>query len=185
MGLLGGFNWLDVLVLAALIIGLGVGYAQGMLRQMIGLAALYVGAILGAQYYTIIASIIRHVFNNAPARFVNALGFFTILFIVTSLLNWLAYDAYRSTHLKIFPLIDHLGGSILGLITAVIAISIFLPIVTFGAMEPWPWAEPTRLLINTGLQTSRLLPVFDLFKPGLLNALGPWLPGGLPSIFNL
>ncbi|MBI4787274.1 MAG: CvpA family protein [Chloroflexi bacterium] len=185
MGFLGGFNWLDVLVLFALIIGLGVGYAQGMLRQMIGLAALYVGAILGAQYYTVIAGAIRFVFNNAPSRFVNALGFFAILLIVTSLINWLAFDAYRSTNLKLFPIIDHLGGSILGLITTVIVISLFLPIVTFGAAEPWPWAEQTRLLIVAGIQTSRLLPIFDLFKPGLLNALGPWLPGGLPSIFNL
>ena len=41
--------WLDVVILFLLVLGLGIGYAQGLVRQAIGLAALYIGAILGAQ----------------------------------------------------------------------------------------------------------------------------------------
>lgn len=185
MSIFGVLNWLDVAILLVLLIGLGIGYFQGLLRQMIGLAAMYIGAILGAQYYTIVAGWIRLFFATPPVRFVNAFGFFLILLAVTALVSWLAYDAYRATRLRLFPVIDHLGGGVLGLITVVIMVILALPVITFASSEPWPWAEGTRYLIVSGLQTSRLLPVFDLFKPGLLNALGPWLPGGLPSIFNL
>ncbi len=185
MSLLGVFNWLDVVLLALLVIGVAIGFRQGLLRQILGLAALYIGAILGAQYYTVIAGWFRFLFPNLPVRFVNALGFLIILLAVTSLINWLAYDAYQSTHLHIFPVIDRLVGSLLGFLTAAILISLLFPIVAFASGEQWPWAEGTRLLINYAMETSRLIPFFDQFKPELLNALGPWLPGGLPSLFNL
>lgn len=185
MSLLGGLNWLDLLILVTLIVGLGIGYVQGLLRQVIGLAALYVGAILGAQYFTVVAGWIRVIFSQAPSKFINALAFFIILGVVASVINWLFFDAYRSTRLRLFPLIDHLGGSWLGFATTVITISLALPVITFAVGEPWPLSEPTRFLVSAGLQTSRLVPVFDLLKPSLLDTLGPWLPGGLPSIFNL
>jgi uncharacterized membrane protein required for colicin V production len=185
MSLLGGFNWLDILILISLVIGLGVGYVQGLLRQTLGLAALYVGAILGAQYYTVVSGFIHYTFPDVPIRFVNAIGFFVILMLVASVMNWLAFDAYRVTKLKLFPLLDHFVGSLVGLITTMIVVSIFFPILTFTTGEGWPLAESIRYLIVDGLQTSRLLFVFTILEPGLLNALGPWLPGGLPSLFNL
>lgn len=185
MNVLGGFNWLDILIFLLLILGLGIGYAQGLLRQMIGLAALYIGTILGAQYFFVVSGWMRALFTTAPSRFINALAFLIILGVVTTLINWLAYDAYHSMKLRLLPLVDHLGGSLLGLITAVTIISLALPLMTFATGEPWPWAEPTRLLIIAGLQTSRLLPIFDSLKLTLLNVLAPWLPSGLPSIFNL
>lgn len=185
MAVLGGFNWFDIALFFLLIIGLIVGYAQGLLRQVIGLAAMYIAAILGAQYYTYPAALIRYIFQDVPARFANGLGFVIIFFVITSLINWLAYDAYRSTTLRVFPLLDHLGGGFLGLLTVFVGLTVFLPVFTFVIGEPWPSAESTRLLLESGLQTSRMVAVFDAFKPLMLNALGPWLPGGLPSIFNL
>ncbi len=181
----GGFDWLDIVLCVGIIIGLVVGYEQGLLRQTIGLAVLYVGTILGAQYFSVVAGAIRYVFGSAPSRFVNAIGFFTVLLAVSAAISWLVYDAYHVTRLKWFPLLDRIGGSLLGFLTAVIIVSLLLPVVTFAAGETWPWGEETRFLIVSGMQSSRLVPVFELFKPGLLDVLGLWLPGGLPSIFNL
>ncbi len=185
MNLVAGFNWLDALLLIGLLAGMIVGYAQGMVRQLIGLAALYIGAILGAQYYTVISRFIHWPFPDAPDRFANSLGFFFILIAVTSIVSWLVLDTYKNTRLRLVPVVDTLAGSLLGLVTAVIVIGFVVPVIAFGTLEPWPWAEPTRYLISNGLTTSRLLPVFDLFEPSLLNTLGPWMPNGLPSIFNL
>ncbi len=185
MSLLASWNGLDLILLAALVAGLGIGYFQGLLRQLVGLAALYIGVILGAQYFLIVSNWIEFAFPQAPIRFVNALGFLAILLSVTSLLNWLIYDAYHSTRLRFFPLLDHLGGSLLGVVTAAIIIIILMPIVTFAAGEPWPWAESVRQGLITGLGTSQFLPMIEMAKPSMLNALSPWLPGGLPSLFNL
>jgi uncharacterized membrane protein required for colicin V production len=185
MDLLAGLNWLDLVLLGLLVVGLGIGYLQGMLRQVLGLAALYIGVILGAQYFLIVAGWILVFFPQAPIRFVNAAGFFAIVVAVTSITNWLVYDAYRSTRLRLFPTIDHLVGSLLGLATVAILLTIILPVVTFATGEPWPWAEAARGQLVNGLKTSSLIPMIELVKPAMLNALSPWLPGGLPSIFNL
>jgi len=186
MNLVGGFNWLDFLIFFLIIVSMAVGFAQGLLRQVIGLAALYIGAILGAQYYSVIGEWIRFLsFQSSTNRFQNALSFFVILIFVSSVINWLAYDAYRSTRLRLFPLIDHLGGAILGLTSTMILVSLALSVITFATSEPWPWSETARQFITTGFQTARLLPIFDAFKPLLLNALRPWLPTGLPALFDL
>ena len=186
MDLLRGLNWLDLLLLVFMIISFGVGYAQGMLRQVVGLAVLYVAAILSTQYYVPLSDFMRRLFSQtSPSKFVNAFAFFVILIFVTSLLNWLALDAYRSTKLRLFPALDHLGGSLLGLVTIGIIVTLALPAVAFATGEPWPWSETARGVIVNGLQTSRLVPLFELLKPMLLDGLRPWLPAGLPSIFNL
>ncbi len=185
MTLLGGFNWLDGLLVFMLFASLTIGYGQGLLRQSMGLAALYIGAILGAQYHTVLANGIRYVFYGVPPRFVNGLAFFIILVLVTALVSWLAFDAYQATKISLFPVVDHLGGSVVGLLTALVTISLCLPVLSFTALEVWPTAEPARLFINEALDGSRMLVVFETLKPVLLSALIPWLPGGLPSIFNL
>ncbi len=183
--MLGGFNWLDILILVLVVVGIGKGFADGLLRQIIGLAALYMGTILGAQYYAVLSGFVNFLFFNAPSKFVNAFAFFIILIAVSALTNWLVSDVYKSTKLQLLPVVDQLGGAILGLVTPLIVLTLALPVVTFAAGEPWPYFDATRTVVIQTLQTSRLLPIFDYFKPLILNAVGPWLPAGLPSLFNL
>jgi hypothetical protein len=104
---------------------------------------------------------------------------------VSSIINWLAFDAYRSTQIRLVPLLDQLGGTIVALVTITISLSLLLPVLSFATGEPWPWSEATRQFVLTGLQTSHVLPFFDQLKPLLLGALNPWLPAGLPALFNL
>lgn len=200
MGL--GLNWLDLLILLLAVLSLVVGFVQGMLRQVIGLAALYIATILGAQYYSLIAAWIRALtFQTHSSRIVNVVAFLIIVIVVTFLLSWLANDAYRSTRergvlrvkntkplppmLRIFVLLDPIGGSIMALATMIIATSLTLSILLFAVGEPWPGNEALRLILSDGLNHSLLTPIFELFKNTLLRALIPWLPAGLPSIFNL
>lgn len=182
---LSGLNWIDLILLLLIITSLAIGFAQGMLRQMIGLAALYVAMILAAQYYIPVGDFIRAIMFQPTSRFLNAISFFIIVVVVWSLISWMAFDVYSSTKLRLFPLIDQLGGSILSLTTAIVALTLILPVIFFMVGEPWPNNETWRSGIEMGLQASRLVPIFTAMKPALLSALAPWLPVGLPSIFNL
>ena len=182
---LGGLNWIDLIVLFLVIASLAIGFAQGMLRQVVSLAALYIATILATQYYTLLSDFIRSIMFQPTSRFLNAISFFIIVVVVWSLLNWLALDAYNSTKVHLFPLVDQLGGSILCFVTLIAALSLILPIVTFTVGETWPGNESTRVVIQQGLDTARLVPVFEAIKPVFLSGIAPWLPHGLPSIFNL
>ncbi len=186
MNLLGGFNWLDLFLLLLAITSIGLGYQQGLLRQVIGLAALYIAAILGAQYFSVVGAWIRFItFQPNPNRFLNAISFFIIVVVVWLILTWLAFDAYRSVKFKLVPLIDQLGGGIIALVAMLITTSLVLSVVLFSIGETWPGGETVRMMIGAALETSRLVPMFESYKPMLLNTLGPWLPAGLPAIFNL
>lgn len=182
---LGGFNWLDALLLFLLCASLLVGYTQGLVRQTIGLAALYVAAIIGAQYHVLLGGGFRTFLTELPSRFVNGLAFFTIVILVTSVVAWLALDAYQAIRLNLYPVLDHLGGSVVSVLTTVLAITLCLPVLSFTTLEVWPSMEPARQFVNDALNTSSMLQVFESLKPLLLSALSPWLPGGLPSIFNI
>ncbi len=183
--MLGGFNGLDIVIFALVIVGIGVGFAQGLLRQVISLAALYIGAILGAQYYSLVAGFVNFVFFAAPSKFVNALSFFIIVILTSALIDWLVRDVLQSTRLQLLPIVDQLGGAIMGLVRPIIILTLALPVITFAAGEPWPYLEQTRVLVLQTLHTSRFLPVFEHFKPLILSTVGPWLPAGLPALFNL
>jgi uncharacterized membrane protein required for colicin V production len=182
---LGGLNWVDLIVLFLALASLAIGFAQGMLRQVIGLAALYIAVILATQYYTLFSDFIRAIIRQPTSRFLNAISFFIIVVAVWSLISWLAYDAYSSTRIRLLPVVDQLGGSILSFVTLVATLSVVLPILTFAVGETWPGNESARMVIQQGLQTARLVPVFEALKPVFLSGIAPWLPHGLPSIFNL
>ncbi len=185
MPTIGGFNWFDLLLLILFGLGLTVGYSQGFLRQVMGLAALYVATIIATQYFIPFSGFLRSVFFLTESRIWNAVAFFLILIGIASIINFLAADAYRLTKLRMFPLLDHLTGMILGLITIVIILSLVLPILTFVTSEPMPYFDSVRSNVALGMQTARLMPLFQAVKPLILNAITPWIPGGLPSLFNL
>jgi uncharacterized membrane protein required for colicin V production len=185
MPTIGGFNWFDVLLLFLVGFGLTVGYAQGLLRQVMGLAALYIATIIATQYFIPFSNFLRSVLFLTESRLWSALAFFLILLGVTSIINFLAADAYRLTKSSIYPLVDHLGGMVLGLITILITLSLVLPILIFVTSEPMPYFDSVRSDIAAGMQTARMMPLFQAIKPIVLSAITPWIPGGLPSLFNL
>lgn len=183
---LGFFNWVDIAVFLILAGGLLIGYSQGLLRQIIGLAALYLATIVATQYYLPFSNLIYGALGLIPSRFVAVVSFLLIFFAVSALINILASDAYQMTKLRIFPTIDQLGGSFLGLVTIVILLGLFLPIMQFVSGEPLPYFDNARATLVQGMQNSRLVPAFIFFRRDLLNAIAPWLPNGqIPSIFNL
>ena len=185
MNQIAGFNWLDFLIFFLVIASMAIGYAQGLLRQVITLAALYIGTVLGAQYYAVVSGWIRAVlFDPTANRFQDAFAFFVILVVVSSIINWLAYDAYRATKLQFSPLVDQLGGAILGLVTVMIFISIALPIIKFASAESWPWGDTARQYVQLGLGYSKLKGIFDYLTPVLVATIRPWLPSTLPALFD-
>ncbi len=186
MTVFGGFTWLDLTLLLLMLFSLGIGYIQGLLRQMMGLGALYIAVVLGAQYHTVVSGWIRAItFQTSPSRFLSAISFFIIVFVTWSVISWLVFDAYRSTKLKLVPLVDHLGGSAVALIAMVCTITLVLPVLSFAVTEPWPWSETVRFWLADALQRSPLVHIFDLFKPAVLAGVKLWLPAAaLPSIFT-
>jgi uncharacterized membrane protein required for colicin V production len=180
----GGFSWIDLVIVLVVGGGIYVGYSQGLLRQLVGLGALYLAAILAAQNYLPLSEFINRLFQLGLGRFVNVVCFLIIFFGVATIINLIAAEAYRMTKFKIAPTLDVLSGSILGFITVILLLVFLIPVVRFVSGEPFPYIESARSAILQGLQTSRFVPLILSYRPLLLSTLTPWLPGGLPAIFD-
>jgi uncharacterized membrane protein required for colicin V production len=179
-------NWLDYVLILLLLAGLTVGYVQGLLRQVINLAAMYLGAILAAQYFHLLGNLLKAQLVTTPGTLLNALAFFIVMFAVTGLLNFLTFDAYKNTKLSLFPVLDHVGGMLLGLIASWILITLMINILTSAtATQYWMSAEHLRQVLRDGIRGSEIAAVTETTLPSILSAIKPWLPSGLPGIFNI
>lgn len=182
------FTWVDLVLMLFLFGGLAIGFARGLLWEFIGLVSLYLGAVIASQYYSYLSDFLRQLAGPSPAaRLLTAGSFLFLLFLVSLIVSWIVMDSLRSTNLKIFASLDHLGGTTLGLISVSALIILLAPIVTFAVIEPWPrgWPENMRVFLAGELDRSIFLPIFKDLKPLMLESIKPWLPAGLPSVFNL
>jgi uncharacterized membrane protein required for colicin V production len=178
------FNILAFILLVLFLIALGVGFAQGILRQVIGMAALYIALVLGAQYYSPFSTWLQSTLFLQKTSLLSAISFFIIVVVVWIIVTGLAFDAYRATKLNLFPLIDQLGGAILAVITLTVALAFILPVIKLMVSEPWVSIENVRQMLNAAITGSRLVPELIGLRPLLLNSLTPLLPYGIPSIFT-
>jgi len=179
-------NWLDFCLILLILIGVTAGYFQGLLRQVMNLASMYLAAILAAQYYHLLGSYLGSQLTTTPGGLLNGVSFFVILIGVTGLLNILTYGAYRTTKLTHYPLFDRTGGMLVGFIAAWILIAMAINVLGVAAStQYWSSAEDFRQLIKSGIAGSQFAAMSALTLPGILNAIKPWLPMGLPSIFNI
>ncbi len=177
-------NWFDLLLFLLLIGGLAVGYYQGLWRQLIGLAALYLGAIVASQYYHLLGNGLKNSLTTTPGMVLNAIAFFAIMVVVVVVLNVLALDATKMI-IRLPSLVDHLGGMLLGLIGAWIALTIAVSILLVITLSGWADADGARQFIYLGVRNSLLAQATQSSLPTLLNSIKPWLPGGIPNIFSL
>jgi membrane protein required for colicin V production len=181
---LAAYNWLDLTIFLLLLTALAVGFAQGILRQVIGLAAFYIAIILGAQYYYPLSEFVRGVLFVRTNALLESIVFLVIVIAVWMLLTWLAFDAYRSTKIHFAPLLDQLGGSVVALATIVAALALIAPVINFMVSEPWTGAENAHQVFSSAMRTSVLVKQLLVMKVQLISAIEPWMPYGIPSIFN-
>ncbi|MGB8647143.1 MAG: CvpA family protein [Anaerolineae bacterium] len=179
-----GLNWFDLALFIALLAGLAVGYYQGLVRQLINLAAFYLGAIVASQYYSMLGYAVKGTMATTPGLAVNAGAFFVIMMIVVVILNILALDATKMM-IRLPPVVEHLGGMVLGLSATWVFITIAVSILLVITQEGWSEAEGARQIIYSGVHESQIAHATQTTLPALLGAIKPWLPGGIPNIFKI
>ncbi len=187
-------NWMDFAFILLLLAGMLIGYAQGLLRQIITLAALYLGAIVGAQYFRFLANAFKPLLPTTPGTVLNMVAFFIILFVVMIILMLLGRDAFN-IKLKLIPWFNHLCGMVLGLVTIWIILTLVANILTFTVNVPWDlqtqdaqaWkqADQMRQTLRDGLDGSLFVDYTKYTFPAIISAIKPWLPAGMPALFDL
>lgn len=185
--LMGGFNWLDTAIIILLLTGMVIGFRQGLIRQLIGFAALYAALVLATEFFRGVSQVAGDALNTAPNTLTNAAAFFLVLFVAMGIINFFGQDAYKSTKIHLVPFLDQITGLVLGVVSMWIILSIAMNVIMFAVnTQAWPGtAEIARNILKDGIEESRISPIASSTLPMIVSTIRPWLPGGLPAIFDL
>lgn len=111
------FNWLDIILLIIIVASLILGSIKGLVRQVIGIAAVIFGLVLALVYYPYVAVLYhRWIESQVLSHF---LGFITV-FIAVLCLGWLI--AWLISKIIKGPLkfIDHVLGGGFGFLKGIL-----------------------------------------------------------------
>jgi membrane protein required for colicin V production len=178
-------NALDLIILALLAAGLLAGWQQGLIRQLLGMAAFYVALVLGAQYHWLVGGWVMSISPNASWVAVDSLAFLFLFIVVLITFNWVGRQVYADTHIPFFSLLDGLAGALFGMVAACLQVIIALSLLRFVQSVPWFEWESTRQVVLQVFRASALEPIFTGAAPLLYVLIRPWLPSGLPALFSL
>lgn len=111
------FNWLDIVLVAVLLITFILGIVKGLIRQIIGIAAVVIGLILAVYNYSYVSQFYIRLVSHQTVS--NLLGFFTV-FIAVLCVGW--FIAYLLSKLAKGPLkfFNHALGGGLGLLKGIL-----------------------------------------------------------------
>ena len=148
-------NWLDIVFIVILLGTMIMGIVKGLVRQVIGLAAVIAGLVLASLYYQGISEILQKFINDRLLS--NFLGFLVIFFCVLAagaLLGFLISKAMKGP----LAVINRVFGGAFGLLKAVLICGIMVFALTvFGIARP-------------ALETSRLAPIcFGITRAAVLR----------------
>ncbi len=184
MEILTRLNALDVVIVLLLVAGLLSGWMQGLLRQLLGMAAFYVALVLGAQYHRLLAGWLTGLVPNALPVAADSLSFLLIFGLGTALFNWVGRHVYANTHLPFLSFLDGAGGAIFGFLTSCFQVIIALTVLRFLLGVSWMEWESARQAISAAVKDSALQPIFLASAPAVFALIRPWLPAGLPALFS-
>jgi len=105
-------NWLDIVIIVALVISTFLGLRTGIIKAVLSLAGLIVGVILAGHYYVLLAEQLSFIAQSGVAEVVAfaiiLIGVMLIAVVLARLLKWVA-------SVMMLSWVNKLGGAFFGL----------------------------------------------------------------------
>ncbi len=186
MGLLPAWlNPFDVLIGFAMLGGAAWGFIRGLVRMFLGLAVLYIAAVVAMTFYTRLARWLAFFGGQQPDESLEAIAFLLILVLTAVPLNFVLGRTYKDTELPGIRQIDQLGGLIIGFLLAAVWVGLSIVAIAYVLRAPIEAGGGFRQNVTGYFHGSRLVPIFYRFLSVALVTLRPWMPKGQPpEIFS-
>ncbi len=110
-------NWLDIVLIVALVIPTVIGMKRGLIRSALFLAGLLIGIILAGNLYKPLANLLTFISNENVA---NVVAFIIILVVVMIIAAVLARLLKFTVSIVMLGWVDHLGGAVFGFLMGAI-----------------------------------------------------------------
>lgn len=138
-------NWLDVLLLLILVVSVMSSFRKGLVREVLHLAAVVLGILLGAWFYGTVAEYLKpHVSSERVANFSGFLIIFCGVLLLGAIVSGIVGKFVRVTGLSFF---DHLLGAGFGALRGVlVAVALLMGVMAFSKDgKPPQSVEESRL----------------------------------------
>lgn len=179
-------NILDVIMLLGLIVGVAIGFVRGLIQQALGLLSIYISVIAGIWAHRLFGNGFKALFPSLSRPAANLLGFMTALIILLNALGFVARDIEKNASWieKIPPLLNQIGGLMLGFITTAFWLGLGGTALSVIGNAPWVGAEEAGRTLAALVDDSIMAHVFCYALRLGLYTVSPWIPGGLPDILT-
>lgn len=152
-------NWLDAVILIALVGFTVAAFRAGLIREVVTLVAVVVGVLVAGHYYDDLADDVLLFIKNDKAAKVIA---FLSLFGSAALLGQLAaFLIKQAVSMLLLGWLDHVAGGVFGLMKGLVLVELFL--IVFAT---YPY-----LGLDEAIEGSGIAPVFLDNGPALLKLL--------------
>lgn len=158
-------NWLDIVIVVAVVIPTVIGLRIGMIKAALSLAGLIVGVILAGRYYLPLSERLSFISSPSVAEItafiIILIGIMIIAAVLARLLKWTA-------SVIMLGWVNHLGGAVFGLVLGAILCGALLAIwVKFlGVTEAITESSLASILVDFFPLVLALLPDdFDAVRP--------------------
>jgi len=110
-------NWLDIVLIAILLVTVILGFAKGLIREIIGLASVILGLILASLYYPYVSSFFEHIISHETlSHFLGFLIIFFAVLLVGGLISHLLSKLMKGP----LKFLNHLLGGAFGLLKGIL-----------------------------------------------------------------
>lgn len=179
MSLLTGLTALDILLVLNFLAIVGYGAYTGLIRQLLLLAAVYLGVVLASQLFGLVARGLRLIGPQVSQETLEPIAFILVFFVSALVIYGLTRATYPETRLRRRRTLDHLGGAIAGsVLGALVTVGLFMAL-NFLTSFDWVEADDVRRSIRIALTSSRLEPFLLSYLSPLYHVVSMWLPQGL------
>jgi membrane protein required for colicin V production len=148
-------NWLDAVLGIIVVASVAASFRKGLSREIIGLASVVLGLVLGCWFYgSVAAYLTRYLSSRAVANFAGFLIVFCGVVIAGAIVSAIIGRFLKVTGLSFF---DHLLGAAFGIVRGVlIAAAVILAVLAFAPGDPPPQAVVNSRLAPYAASTARI-----------------------------
>lgn len=187
---LGGASTMDLLLVLYFMGFFVLGFAQGTIRRLIGIASILFSFLFAANLYEPLGSFLANNWGQFSRQYAFMIGFGTV-FVAASLAFALVVQGFYKPQ-PLFAkarFLDEILGGLLGLLQAAIILGAVVIILGSFFLIPGIAQDPQELLglreLWTALETSRIVDVFQAaLIPGFFAVFDLFIPDSIQVYYS-
>jgi membrane protein required for colicin V production len=148
-------NWLDAVLAIIMLASVAASFRKGLSREIIGLASVVLGLVLGCWFYgNVAAYLTRYLSSRGLANFAGFLIVFCGVVVAGAIVSAIVGRFLKVTGLSFF---DHLLGAAFGIVRGVlIAAAVIMAVLAFAPGDPPPQAVVNSRLAPYAAAAARI-----------------------------